>query len=332
MQAILNSFPRLRLLKQQTLIYKLEKLSKHLGANIYIKRDDTDFIGGGGNKLRKLEFLLGDAINKGCDRIITLGAIQSNHARLTAAACNYAGLSCDLVLGKTVKREDNDYTTNGNALLDKILGVTIHEPDVEADLIKYADDLGKRFIEAGHKPYIIPFGGSNPTGMLGYVRCAAEIKEQEASLGITFDKIVLVNGSGGTHAGMVAGVKLFSLKAKVHAYNVVRHNEKSFGITSGYAQDTINLFNNPEIRLTANDIIMYDNFLGSAYGQPTDEAIVAIKLLAKLEGIFLDPVYTAKAFAGLIDGTQTGKYNKEENVLFLMTGGSPAIYAYKSIF
>src|SRR6185437_11198887 len=265
MQAILNSFPRLKLLKQQTPIYKLEKLSKHLNSNIYIKRDDTDFLGGGGNKLSKLEFLLGDAINKGCDRIITLGAIQSNHARLTAAACNYAGLSCDLVLGKTVNRTDNDYITNGNVLLDKILGVTIHKPDVDVDLIKYADDLGKTFEQAGHKPYIIPFGGSNPIGILGYVRCAAEIKEQENNIGVIFDKIVLVNGSGGTHAGTVAGVKLFGLNAKVHAYNVVRHNEKSFGLTSGYAQDTIDLFKNPNIQLTANDITMYDNFLGSAY-------------------------------------------------------------------
>jgi L-cysteate sulfo-lyase len=332
MQTTLNDFPYFKLISHPTRTYKLEKLSKHLGANIYIKRDDTDFLGGGGNKLRKLEFLLGDAINKRCDRIITLGALQSNHARLTAAACNYAGLTCDLILGKTVLRSDTDYLSNGNLLLDKILDVNIHKPDAGVDLIRYAADFGESLAEKGHRPYIIPFGGSNPIGALGYVKCASEIKQQEQEIGVVFNKIVLVNGSSGTHAGTVAGVKLFGLNALVHGYNVVRHNEKSFNLTYEHAFAAINLFKNPAVSLTHADIIMYDDFLGSAYGQPTDAAIAAIKLLAKTEGIFLDPVYTAKAFAGLINGLETGKYDKCENILFLMTGGSPALYAYKNIF
>lgn len=332
MQTLLDGFPHLTLIPHPTLCYKLEKLSSHLGANIYIKRDDTDFLGGGGNKLRKLEFLLGDAINKKCDRIITLGALQSNHARLTAAACNYANLQCDLVLGKTVNRTDNDYISNGNLLLDKILAINVHKLEQGIDVIKYADDLSTKLIQSGSKPYIIPFGGSNPIGALGYVKCAFEIKQQEQQLDVTFDKIILVNGSSGTHAGIISGVKLFSLNAEVHGYNVVRTNEKSFGLTFQHALSAISLFKNSQAALTHHDIIMYDNFLGTAYGQPTDEAVAAIKLLAKFEGIFLDPVYTAKAFAGLINGLETGKYDKKENILFIMTGGSPALYAYKSIF
>ncbi len=325
-----NHFPQITLLPHYTSIYKLKRLSKLLNANIYIKRDDTNFLGGGGNKLRKLEFLLGEAISQNADTIITVGAWQSNHARLTAAASNYMGLNCELVLGKKVARFDDNYINNGNFLLDKILDVKVHALDKDIDVDQYAANLGKTISSKGGKPYIIPSGGSNPIGALGYVKCAGEIKEQEQKLGVNFDKIVVVNGSFGTHAGLVAGAKQFALNAQIHGYNVVRHIAHSFKPTLDLAKNTLGLCS--EIQLNDEDIILDDSFLGSAYGQPTDEVIMAIRLLAKTEGLFLDPVYTGKAFAGLIDGIKHGKYKSDENILFMMTGGSPALYAYRDIF
>lgn len=327
-----NQFPRHILIPQQTLITKLSRLSTKLGGpNIYIKRDDTNFLGGGGNKLRKLEFYLGAAIADGCDTILAMGAWQSNHARLSAAAALSAGLDCEIILGKKVIRNDYDYNHNGNVLLDRIMGVKIHELAPTADLMTAAIARKAELEDLGKKVYIIPFGGSTALGSLGYVNCIEEIVQQSQQIGIEFDYIVATNGSSGMHAGLLAGNKIFPNKAKVICYTVLRPTIDTLPITLQMTQETLNLLES-NIQITADEVLLDDNYLGTGYGQPTAAMREAVNLVANQEGIFLDPVYSGKAFSGLIGDIRNGKFKAGQNVLFIMTGGIPGLYAYQSEF
>lgn len=327
-----SQFPRYTLIPQQTLITKLSRLSAKLeGPNIYIKRDDTNFLGGGGNKLRKLEFYLGAALIEGCDMILAMGAWQSNHARLSAAAALSAGLNCEIILGKKVARDDHDYNQNGNVLLDRIMGVKIHELAPEADLMAAAITRKAELEALGKKVYIIPFGGSTALGSLGYVNCIEEIIQQSEDLGIEFDYIVATNGSSGMHAGLLAGNKIFPSKSKVICYNVLKQTTDTLPVTLQITQDTLDLLES-NIQITADDVLLDDSYLGAGYGQPTAEMREAVSLVASQEGIFLDPVYSGKSFSGLIGDIRNGKFKAGQNILFIMTGGAPGLYAYQSEF
>jgi len=286
----------------------------------------------GGNKLRKLEFLFGEALAARADTIITVGAWQSNHARLTAAAAAKAGLHCELVLNHAVARDDDAYAHNGNPLLNELLGALVHDLPGAADTLAYAEARAADLRAEGRKVYLCPLGGSSAVGCLGYARAALEIREQEAALGITFDEVVVPNGSGGTHAGLAAGEMLFDGNpARVRAHAVLRGADATREITSGKIAETLRLLQVNE-DLPESSLNLSDRQLGPGYGQPTDAMRAAVITLARAEGLFLDPVYSGKAFAGLLADIEMGYYRRGQNVLFVMTGGVPGLFAYRSAF
>lgn len=329
----LSAFPRYELMEGPTPIQHLSRLSKLLGdVDIYVKRDDVMGLGGGGSKLRKLEFLLGEALAQGADTIVTVGARQSNHARLTAAAAARAGLACEIVLTRTVPREDDAYVHNGNVLLDELLGARIHDLPGNADAMAFAQNRADELRKSGHKVYLAPLGGSSAVGNLGYVACAAEILEQARNARVSFDRIALPNGSGGTQAGLVAG--LLAMRedpARVVAYNVLATHENTLSNTRLKAQETLALLQ-PGSMLPDESVIVADGQRGEGYGIPTDAMREAVRLLASSEGVLLDPVYSGKAFAGFLHDIRSKTFAPGAKVLFLMTGGLPGLYAYRSAF
>lgn len=329
----LDHFPRYTLLHGETKIEPLQRLSALLGGpKIFVKRDDQNELGGGGNKLRKLEFLLGEAQSQKADIVLTSGARQSNHARLTAAAAARAGLKCELVLTRRVAREDNDYLWNGNIVLDKIFGCRLHDLPGDVDSQSYVAARAKELTKSGQQVYITPMGGSNAIGILGYVRCAFEIANQAQNLGIEFDNVIVPNGSSGTHAGLITGFRLLNKSpGMVMAFSVLNPTETAMQHTTKLALEAGRLLQ-PDFDLRQEDVVIDGGQLGSGYGIPTPAMIEAVELLARTEGLLLDPVYGGKAFAGLINAIRHGKYNKKQNVLFVMTGGLPGLYAYRNVF
>ncbi|SIT51485.1 L-cysteate sulfo-lyase [Paraburkholderia piptadeniae] len=329
----LTAFPRYPLIEGSTPIQHLSRLSNALGdVDIYVKRDDLMGLGGGGNKLRKLEFLIGEATAQGADTIVTVGARQSNHARLTAAAAAKAGLACELVLTRTVPRYDTDYLDNGNILLDTLLGARIHDLPGNADAMAFAMTRADELRQAGHNVYLAPLGGSSATGCLGYAACASEILAQAHDARLTFDRIVLPNGSGGTQAGLVAGMAAMSEDpTRVVAYNVLATHENTVSNTRIKAAEAFALLR-PGMMLPEGSVVVEDGQRGEGYGIPTDAMREAVRLLASVEGLLLDPVYSGKAFAGLLQSVRSKVFAPRSKVLFLMTGGLPGLYAYRSAF
>lgn len=329
----LSRFPRSPLLEGPTPIQYLARLSKALGGvRIFVKRDDLNGLGGGGNKLRKLEFLLGEASALDADTIITIGARQSNHARLTAAAAARTGLACEVVLSRMVKRYDDDYLHNGNIILDGLLGARVHDLAPEADTLLFAQERAATLQGQGHKVYFCPMAGSSPIGCLGYANAAAEILEQAAALGIEFDAIVAPNGSGGTQAGLVAGFSaLGAASPSVVTYTVLKEAEQTRVATASLADQTAKLLD-PALNIDSSAITVEAGELGDGYGIPTEGMIRAVRLVASTEGLLLDPVYGGKAFSGLLHGIESGRYKAGQAILFIMTGGMPGIFAYRSIF
>ncbi|MGU7778608.1 D-cysteine desulfhydrase family protein [Burkholderia sp. PU8-34] len=329
----LSRFSRIPLLEGPTPIQYLARLSEFLGGvNIFVKRDDLNGLGGGGNKLRKLEFLLGEANTMGADTIITVGARQSNHARLTAAVAARAGLACELVLSRMVKRYDDDYLQNGNIILDGLFGARIHDLPANESTLAFAKERAETLRKEGRNVYICPMGGSSPVGCLGYANCASEISEQAASLGIEFDAIVMPNGSGGMQAGLVAGFAALGRPFfPVIAYTVLSESEQARNATAEKADQTVKLLD-PALKIDSGAIVIEGDELGAGYGIPTEGMLKAVKLAATTEGLLLDPVYGGKAFSGLLNGIESGKYKPGQNLLFVMTGGLPGIFAYRSAF
>jgi L-cysteate sulfo-lyase len=324
--------PRQSLLEGPTPIQHLARLSASIGAEVYVKRDDLMGLGGGGNKLRKLEFLLGEALRQGADTVITVGALQSNHARLTAAAAVRAGLACELVLTGSAARDDEDYRRNGNVLLDGLFGARIHTLPAGADAAAFAATRRAALEAEGRRVYLAPLGGSSATGCLGYAACAFEIADQERALGLHFDHIVLPNGSGGTQAGLVAGHAVLGLDpGRVRAYTVLALRAQALDTTRRIAAQTLQLLR-PEAALHENAVRIDGSQLGPGYGVPTAAMREAVALMAKLEGLLIDPVYGGKAFAGLLEQARAGAFARGERVLFLMTGGLPGLFAYRSAF
>lgn len=311
----IDSFPRLSLGIFPTPIHRLENISRLLGREIYIKRDDMTGLGLGGNKTRKLEFLLADAKAQGAEIVFTTGGAQSNHAMLTAAAAGRLGMKAILVLKK---RGVTDCV--GNQLLERLMGTEVRFVDTDdyADIYAEMDRIGR---ELGRPYYKIPCGGSNALGALGYVACAREIAGQ----GLHFDHIVCAEGSGGTMAGLALGAKLFLPGTKVHGMMV--DTDPFDRITPALMRETAALLEiAPEI--TAEDYLLRD-MCGSGYAIASPAGNAAVALMAQREGIFLDPVYTGKAFAGLLELAEEGAFREQDKVLFLHSGGAGGLFAVK---
>jgi len=313
----LSDFNRLNLGLMPTPIHKLDNISRILGTNVWIKRDDLTGVGVGGNKVRKLEFLLADAKAKGAEIVFTTGQAQSNHAMLTAACCRKLGMECVLVLKKQGVTD-----LKGNLLLERLMDTEVILMDCETYDEIY-EEMKRISDVRGKKGYIIPCGGSNGLGSLGYVDCIREIKNQGNEMGIDFNYIVCPEGSGGTTAGLSLGQKLFMPDTTVIGVKV---DDSPFEeITPDIIRESIKLLDmDMEI---ANEEIHHIDAAGPGYAIPSKEGVEAINIMAQNEGLFLDPVYTGKAFGGLIRMAREGKFNIDDNVLFVFTGGIGGLFA-----
>jgi D-cysteine desulfhydrase/L-cysteate sulfo-lyase len=328
---LLNGFPRVSLSNTPTPLEKLPRLSAHLGCNIWVKRDDCTGLAGGGNKTRKLEFLMADALQKGADTVITVGGLQSNHARQTAAAAAKLGLACELILEDVKGVPQQDYYQNGNLLLDQLFGAKIHRISEQQNSELVLAQVVIKLKNKGKTPYAIPLGGSSPLGSLGYVSCAEEIINQSHQLNVSFDQIVLASGSAGTQAGTLAGLIALQQDIPVLGVCVSRSGLEQQKLVEKLLIQTLYLLNIDDFCLV-DKVKANGNYYGQGYGLCTDRMIQAVRLAAQLEGLLLDPVYTGKAMAGLIDLCQQGAFKPEYNILFLHTGGSQGLFAYREIF
>lgn len=324
----LSKNPREKFCSLPTPIQRLDRFSKEIGnVNIYMKRDDLTGIAFGGNKNRKLEYLLADALKKKADVIITEGAVTSNHCLQTAACAAKIGIACHLVLSDAVTGEK----ITGNLLLNQILDATIHRVNATKDRKDKMKKIAENVKKDGKKAYIIPTGGSNEIGILGYVNFMKEISQQAKTMGVNFDKLVFASGSGGTQAGMLIGKHLFYPHIDILGITVGDYIED----LENSIQEIIQAFsekNNVSITIAKEEIKILAGYAGEGYGVTNEELVKTIKLVAKKEGIFLDPVYNGKAMIGLIDLIQKEEINKEMNVLFLHSGGGPALFVYDHLF
>ncbi|MDR7038188.1 D-cysteine desulfhydrase [Methylobacterium sp. BE186] len=332
-----DRFPRLGLVGLPSPIEPLPGLARDLGeavrgVRLLVKRDDLAGFGLGGNKLRKLEYLLGAARAEGADTVITVGALQSNHARLTAAAAARSGFACELFLTRTVERHDPEYTGNGNRFLDELFGAHVHELPGGADSLAAAEERADALRRAGRRVYVFPSGGSSPVGCLGYAACAAEILEQAAAMGLSLANIVVPNGSSGTHAGLAAGLRAAGADPRLaRSHTVLAPADEAAATTLAKANATLDLLGaGPP--LEPRDIDVDGAHRGADYGIPTESMREALRLMARSEGLLLDPVYSGKAFAGLLHDVRSGRYPAGSTVLFVMTGGVPGLFAYRSAF
>lgn len=323
--------PRIEITHAPTPLEFAPRLSKELDCNLYIKRDDCTGLAGGGNKTRKLEYLLADAQQQGADTLVTIGGLQSNHARQTAAAAAKFGMDCELVLEDVTGTPKTDYYNNGNLLLDKLLGANTHTLGSNEDCDIYVEALMHKLKREGRPPYLIPVGGSNVIGSLGYVRCANEILQQITTQNLQIDQIVLATGSAGTQAGLLAGLIAARVDIPVLGITVSRPIEAQLQLVEALLRQTlVKLGEDPE--LAVGRVFTNGNYYGDGYGIPTPSMITAVKRCAQLEGLLLDPVYTGKAMAGLMDLCAQGMIKPGSNQLFLHTGGSLGLFAYREIF
>jgi D-cysteine desulfhydrase len=327
----LARFPRRHYTEGRTPLHKLERLSALLGGpEIYMKRDDLLGLAAGGNKTRKLEFLVADALAKGADTLITCGAVQSNHCRLTLAAAVAEGLKCQLLLEERVPGSYKP-TGSGNNFLYRLLGVErVRVVPGGSPLLQIMGEMAEELKAQGRTAYVIPTGGSNPIGATGYVACAEETLAQSFDLGIRIDRVVCASGSGGTHAGLVAGFYGSNSGIPVVGVNVSRKKGPQEDLIYDLASRVAAHVGIAGM-LPRETVLCFDEYVGPGYSLPTPSMIEAVQLLARTEAILLDPVYTGKAMAGLIDLVRKGYFTKGEHVLFVHTGGSPALYAYEEV-
>ena len=328
----LSRFARVRLGHWPTPLEPLRRLSELLGGpTLYIKRDDCTGLATGGNKTRKLEYLMAEALALQADTVITQGATQSNHARQTAAAAARLGLQCHLILEDRTGYRFDDYRHSGNVFLDHLFGASVTEvaggTDMDAAMATLADTLRGQ----GRRPYMIPGGGSNPVGALGYVGCALELVDQANNSGLAIDHLVHATGSAGTQAGLVAGlegaragipvlgigVRAARPAQEERVYQLAAKTAELLGVAGAVARQAV---------------VANCDYVGPGYGLPTPGMLEAVTLLARTEGILLDPVYSGKAMAGLIDLVRRGHFKKGQNVVFLHTGGAVGLYGYSHAF
>ena len=325
-------FARRRYTTGSTPIEGLPRLSRFLGGpKLYIKRDDLLGFAGGGNKIRKLEFIMADALAKGSDTVITCGAVQSNHCRLTLAAAVREELACRLILEERVLKSYRA-DAGGNNLLYHLLGVEeIKVVPGGSDTMTAMENVAENLRSEGKRPYVIPGGAATSLGALGYVRCAQEIMAQSFDSDLPFDYVVCASGTGGTHSGLIAG--LFGYRSDIpvigisinrssdeqeeRVYHLVRDISRLLGMTEDVPQDSVKCL---------------DEYVGPGYSIPTEGMREAVRLLARTEAVLLDPVYTGKAMAGLIDLVRKGFFKKDQKVLFLHTGGVPGLFAHPEYF
>ncbi|MFO1160651.1 MAG: D-cysteine desulfhydrase [Reyranellaceae bacterium] len=328
----MGRFPRVRLGHFPTPLEPMHRLSAHLGGPmLWIKRDDCTGLATGGNKTRKLEYLVADALQQGADTLITLGALQSNHARQTAAAAAKLGLKCVLVLEERVSQPTDAYRHNGNVLLDRLLGAELKYVPRATSMGSAAEAAAEEVRRAGGRPYVIPGGGSNAIGALAYVGCALEMLHQANELGLRIDHVVHATGSSGTQAGLIAGFEGARSGVQVLGITVGRPRDNQERNVAWLLDETwahLGLSGTPARDSIAAD----DGYFGEAYGMPTPGMIEAVDLLARTEALLLDPVYSGKAMAGLIDRVRKGRFRKNENVVFVHTGGQAGLFAYEPAF
>lgn len=324
----LARFPRIQLGHFPTPLEPLPRLTELLdGPRIWVKRDDCTGLSTGGNKTRKLEFLGAEAIAKGADTIITQGATQSNHARQTAAMAAKLGMACHILLEDRTGSRNQAYNNNGNVLLDRIHGATVSKRPGGADMAAEMERLADRLRSEGRKPYVIPGGGSNPIGALGYVNAALEMLSQAVAIGLNIATVVHATGSAGTQAGLVTGFK--ALNSGIPVLGI--------GVRAAKAQQEENVFNlaNRTAALLGldgivkrEDVTANCDYVGAGYGIPTPGMVAAVKLLASTEGLLFDPVYSGKGLDGMIDLIRKGVFKKDSDIVFLHTGGAAGLFGY----
>jgi L-cysteate sulfo-lyase len=306
----------------------VKRLSEHLGGpEIYVKRDDCTGLATGGNKTRKLEFSMGEALQQGADTVITVGAIQSNHVRQTAAAACKLGLKCEVLLEHRIGSPSKIYTTSGNIFLDKIFGANLREypggTNFDDAMAVVADEVRA----GGGNPYIIPGGASNSVGALGYVDCGVELLQQFSEQDLLVDHIVTATGSAGTHAGLAVGLRGCGSEISIQGFGVNAAKDVQEERVFKLAVETAELVGSPGC-VVRDDIVADCNYIGPGYGEPTELMNEAVLMLARFEGLLFDPVYSGKALAGMIDYVRKGRFTKAEKIVFLHTGGSAGLFAY----
>jgi D-cysteine desulfhydrase len=326
----LETLPRRRYTAQPTPIDYLVGLTKALGGpDIYIKRDDFTGLAGGGNKTRKLEFLVADALEQKCDTLITVGAVQSNHCRLTLAAARREGLNCRLVLEQRVAGSYKK-SASGNNFLFELLGVEkVTVVDAGTDLAAAMQRQAEEVSKLGRKAYVIPGGGSNALGAMGYVVCAREILAQSLDMGVAFDHVVVASGSAGTHSGLLVGFNGANAGFPLTGINVRRPRAEQEGNVHKLAVEAARFAGLPVPE--RESVVALDEWVGPGYSIPTDEMVEAVKLFARKDGVLLDPVYTGKAAAGLIGLIRRSHFRQTDKVLFVHTGGAPSLFAYQDV-
>ena len=328
----LARFPRVRLFPTPTPLEKLANLSRHLGGpEIWIKRDDCTVVATGGNKVRKLEWLVGEAQAQGATHLVTQGAVQSNHVRQTAAVAARFGMKCTALLEHRIDTNDRDYLNSGNVLLDRLFDTAIEYRPGGADMNAEAEAKGEALRAAGERAYVIPGGGSNRVGALGYVSCAQELMQQADEMGLRIDRVVTATGSAGTQAGLVVGLEGSNAGVPVLGIGVRLPKDRQEANVHRLAEATAD-YVGMRGGIARSAVVANCDYVGPGYGQPTPGMTEAVLMLARLEGVLLDPVYSGKAMAGLIDLIRKGEIRKGETVVFLHTGGAVGLFGYTGVF
>ena len=326
---MLDKFERIKLGHFPTPIEHLKNISQYLGGpNIFIKRDDCTGLATGGNKTRKLEFLMPDALKKKAELVVTIGAIQSNHARQTAAACTLLNLKCLIILEQRLDSPPEAYMKSGNVFLDKLFGAEIDLCPKNENVLDYSQKVVESLKSKGTNVYFIPGGGSHEIGALGYVECLNEIIKENKKY--NFTQIIHATGSAGTQSGLLAGKKYFSCNISVTGISVRYDKKTQEDKVYQLAKKTCELLQCKI--LEKSEVVAFDEYIGPGYGIPTDAMVEAVEILAKKEAILLDPVYSGKAFAGLIGMIKNKQLTKDDNILFIHTGGSVSLSAYQWAF
>jgi L-cysteate sulfo-lyase len=328
----LARFPRVRLGHMNTPLELLPRLTEALdGPEIWIKRDDCTGLSTGGNKTRKLEFLMAEAISQSADIVLTQGATQSNHARQTAAAAAKLGIKCHILLEDRTGMTDISYRENGNVLLNQLHGASMEHCvsglDMNTEMEASASELKKN----GNTVYVIPGGGSNPTGALGYANCAQEIIVQSTEMGLEIDHIIHATGSAGTQAGLIAGLKALNASIPLLGIGVRASKQKQEENVYNLACATAEKLGCAGI-IKRTDVVANCDYVGPGYGFPSEGTLEAIDIFARLEGILLDPVYSGKGAAGLIDLIRKGEFKRGQRLVFIHTGGAIALAGYLNSF
>ena len=328
---LLTGFPRVSLAHLPTRLEILPRLSEHLGGpEIWVKRDDCTGLATGGNKTRKLEFSMGEALELGADTVITVGAVQSNHVRQTAAAACKLGLKCEVLLEHRVTNPTELYRSSGNVLLDRIFGANLREYDAGTDFDAEMENIAREVSAAGGSPYIIPGGASNPVGALGYVGCGEELLQQCDEQDVHFDHIVTATGSAGTHAGLAVGLRGSGSDLPILGIGVRAPQDVQEERVYKLAVEVADLVDKPGC-VAREDIVADCNYIGAGYGLPTESMNEAVLMLARTEGLLFDPVYSGKALAGMIDYVRQGRFTRNDKIVFLHTGGAAGLFANADI-